>query len=197
MLASAISSSVGESERTRTLSISRSSGRYCSTKGGAPERARAPPRACPRRPAARSRTGLKPRAGCANGWCRCACGRRCWAGAVLRERRPRALGKREGQPSDAARQCDTQPQRTRGRRQAVLRDEPQERREIGPAQGMEHAMPAGSRHVRLVRSARVGAAAPYGRAAAQLCDEGAPLQSQQERDAERVKQGARPALPES
>jgi hypothetical protein len=33
MLASAISSSVGESERTRTLSISRSSGRYCSTKG--------------------------------------------------------------------------------------------------------------------------------------------------------------------
>ena len=73
-------------------------------------------------------------------------------GAVQRERRPRALGEREGQPSDAARQRDTEPQRARGRRQAVLRDEPQERREVGAAQGMEHAMPAGSRHVASPRS---------------------------------------------
>jgi hypothetical protein len=65
--------------------------------------------------------------------------RRRRAGPVLRERRPGALGEREGQPSDAARQGDPQPQRARGRRQAVLRDEPQKRREVGPAQGMENA----------------------------------------------------------
>ena len=41
---------------------------------GARERARAPPRACPREPAGRSRTGPTPRAGCADGWYRFACG---------------------------------------------------------------------------------------------------------------------------
>ena len=49
---------------------------------------------------------------------------------------------------------------------------------------------------RPVRSGLVRAAAPVGGGAAQLPDQRAPLQDQQDCDAEWMKQGARPALPE-
>ena len=120
-------------------------------------------------------------------------------GAVQRKSRPCALGGREGKPPDAARERDAEPQEARGRRQPVAHDElarasrdPRRTRDGRRDASWISTRPSSA----LDRSGRVGAAAPDGGAAAQLPDQRAPLQDQQDCDAEWMKQGARPALPE-